>query len=326
MTNKIRFIGIAILIIIIPHILYSSEKDEEPLMPGYYKSYGHITFQFPLLQIGYSYSNSFFSQLNLKLQYCNDEGFYKNAGYSLFDIGYGYRFDNDKSKNHRGYFLLFQGNGLLYKTLLSYGDSTNNSNSGDFMFHNFGVKLIEYSNLEFLENDFNLLRLNYNLILENRIINRPYQFLGKTDKNNFYLIPSFFAGVTMVAFDNKIAVIDKNILKETFWDIDYGLNLEIGYELNSEIPKRWIANRTNENDSFVPYINSISCYVNYRNFTLNDFHILTLGSKLKLDFGYYFQFNINFNENIFDFNNNSKKIYNAFINYQYPLNSPTRFK
>lgn len=260
-------------------------------------------------------------QMNFSLILINSHGFYKNIMDNVFKFTYGARFDNDKIQ-HRFRFLLVDYQGLFYQTLLRKG-VIYRKNSSEYLFHQFGFKILDWNNLELLNSDFTPLRINYDLILENR----SHQDIGLNGLNyfpnmhNIYFIIAPFSGISKVNVSNILSENDFNENNTDFWDIDYGFNTKLGYDLKIEKEYEYFDKMGKPNKSWKTFTNSIFCFLNYREFAYNKFNTIEYGLQADLHFAYLIGCTLKYSQNIFSLANNSYEFYRVSIRYDIMLDN-----
>lgn len=196
-----------------------------------------VTTQHVLYPISWSldYQNAEYykKQICLDVSLLNAVGFYKDIRARALEFAYAPRLQKDDRVDHRFKFLLVSFDGLFYDNLLYEMDSTYRYSVKEYLFSQWGFKVLEYTDLGDLR-EITPFQLSRQLILEDRnrrssIPKVQFQFLAQ-NVHSFYAIPGLTLGVSNTRIDKEIRERYLHTTKGAFWDVPFGANLKLGYD------------------------------------------------------------------------------------------------
>lgn len=274
---------------------------------------------FPMrIDFSAQYSDLYNFQFNIDLKWFSGKGFNKNLEFTFLEPTYGLRVNNNKEIEHKFKFISFEYQGFAYKTLLEYGNKEWGDTSGQYLFNQWGIKLLEWSNIENYT-EFNVFKISTDFLLEHRTKNNWEQYILEYSKkaHNFYIMPEFSLELSKLKIDDKYIKLPDSTSIIIFWDTPLGINLQIGYDWSQELEYSH-QYKGNVYKNKLVIVNSIYLFSDYRYLPFNKFQEFSYGLKAKIStLSNYLDFNLSFRKTEIKYKDAKNSFYKISIEYPF---------
>jgi hypothetical protein len=156
------------------------------------------------LELFVNHSNFYDFQLNIGGSLLGAQGFYKKDSFDFLRCSYGLRYNNDKIY-HNIKMLIIECQGIFPTTIISNGEKENDTLRKEYVFSGFGMKFFDCNMFDYLIGDVSWIRINADLIFEQRKYTESYLYglSLEPDKFNLYLITDAYLGLAQLMLDSN---------------------------------------------------------------------------------------------------------------------------
>jgi hypothetical protein len=265
------------VILVIMYLFCLSLSKANPLERDAMTAYGELGLYY-LLSDFYNY------QLNLHVQLFGENGHFKNIYFDGLELTYAYR-QVDNEPQHKFKFLFYNWQGI-FPSVMGVNIKDRAIKTSEYLFSQFGAKLIEWNKLDYFESDLNFLNFNFNILYENRKYNPKSSLYGLDflpGENNLYFVTDGHIGLTNIILNNRNINLTNSNLSNDIFGFEYGYNLELGYELNRIIDDSYFYENIKYESNY-PEKSSICLNLDRRYIFGKALNTLDYGATLKISF------------------------------------------
>lgn len=222
-----------------------------------------MIFDYKTKELLFKLSDYYNYQIDLHYNLYGSKGYFKNIHAEAIDLTCGFRqIDNNPQFKYKFVLLNWQG---LMPSVLGSVIKDGAVKTREFLFSQFGVKFFEWDKLDYFESDLTYLKLNFNLLFEDRKFNPNENLIGLPffpGNDNLYFISDGHIALTNIILNNNFNLNNSQLSNDIF-GFEYGYNLELGFELKKMVDDYYVINNVRQEVSYYEK-NSISLNLDRR--------------------------------------------------------------